>query len=221
MRCHEVFGQHVAMTRSDAVWPVVHDERAALVRDLETLTPEQWETPSLCPGWTVHDVLAHLVDGARTTRLGFVRRMIAARGDFDRGTAAGVARERAAHPEETLASFRRAVRRTDTPPAAMATRLVEAFVHGEDIRRPLGMVRDYPARHVLTALHHQARTPGAFGGGKERASAVRLVVTDADAAIGSGPEATGSATALLLALSGRPVREGEIHGPGAGLVTRT
>ncbi|WP_201848616.1 maleylpyruvate isomerase family mycothiol-dependent enzyme [Myceligenerans indicum] len=208
------------MPRTDTVWPVVHDERAALVRDLETLTHEQWEAPSLCAGWTVHDVLAHLIDSATTTRRGFVRRMIAARGDFDRDNAVGVERERATHPDATLASFRRVVNRTDTPPAALATRLVEAFVHGEDIRRPLGISRGYPAQHVLTALRYQARTPESFGGGRERARAVRLVVTDAGVTIGSGPEATGTATALLLALSGRPVREGEIQGPGAGPVVR-
>ncbi|GAB4084485.1 maleylpyruvate isomerase family mycothiol-dependent enzyme [Myceligenerans cantabricum] len=207
------------MRRTAKVWPVVHDERLALVRDLGGLSAEQWETPSLCAGWTVHDVLAHLVDSARTTRLGFVRRMIAARGDFDRDNAVGVARERAPDAEVTLASFRGAVDRTDTPPAPRATRLVEAFVHGEDIRRPLRIGRDYPAEHVLTALRYQARTSEAFGGGKERATAVRLVVTDADAVIGSGPEVSGSAIALLLALSGRPVHDGELVGPGAEAVT--
>ena len=54
------------------VWPLVHAERAALVGDLESLDAAAWETPSLCAGWTVHDVVAHLVDTAKTTRVGFV-----------------------------------------------------------------------------------------------------------------------------------------------------
>ncbi|MET8523062.1 maleylpyruvate isomerase family mycothiol-dependent enzyme [Nocardioides sp. NPDC004968] len=203
------------MASDSKVWPVVHAEREALIRDLATLTPAQWATPSLCVGWSVHDVLAHMVDVATTTRLGFVRRMIAAGGDFDRDNQTGVDRERAEDPAETLAAYRRVAGRTATPPAPLATRLVEEFAHGEDIRRPLGLQRDYPVEHVVTALGYLAKTSQKWGGGKERAQRVRLVATDADAAIGTGPEVHGSAIALVLALSGRALGSGELTGPGA------
>ncbi|MCQ1953545.1 maleylpyruvate isomerase family mycothiol-dependent enzyme [Arthrobacter sp. zg-Y238] len=67
-----------------AVWEAVHAERRRLAADLSPLRAEQWEVPSLCPGWSVHDVLAHLVDTARTGRVGFVRGMLGARLNFDR-----------------------------------------------------------------------------------------------------------------------------------------
>lgn len=197
-----------------AIWPVVHAERHALIRDLEGLAPEQWSTASLCDGWTVHDVLAHLIDSAKTTRISFARRLIAARFDFDRDNAVGVARERNDQPERTLAAFRGVAERTSTPPAALATRLVEAFVHGEDIRRPLGMHRDYPADHVAAAIQYQVRTSQSFGGGKERARGLRLVATDADLQAGDGDEVRGTSIALLLALSGRPTEQAELGGPG-------
>jgi len=203
------------MASDSKVWPVVHAEREALIRDLATLTPAQWATPSLCVGWSVHDVLAHMIDVATTTRLGFVRRMIAARGDFDLDNQTGVDRERAEDPAETLAAFRRVAGRTATPPAPLATRLVEEFAHGEDIRRPLGLQRDYPVEHVVTALGYLAKTSQKWGGGKERAQRVRLVATDGDTVIGTGPEVRGTAIALVLGLSGRPVRSGELTGPGA------
>ncbi|MDQ4112156.1 MAG: maleylpyruvate isomerase family mycothiol-dependent enzyme [Actinomycetota bacterium] len=203
------------MASDSRVWPVVHAEREALIRDLGTLTLAQWETPSLCVRWSVHDVLAHMIDVATTTRLGFVRRMIAARGDFDLDNQTGVDRERAADPAETLAAFRRVARRVATPPAPLATRLVEEFAHGEDIRRPLGLQRDYPVEHVVTALRYLAKTSQKWGGGKERAERVRLVATDADTVIGTGPEVRGTAISLVLALSGRPVESGELTGPGA------
>lgn len=186
------------------VWPTVHAERARLVADLENLSVEQWNTPSPCPGWTVHDVLAHLVDTARMSRSGFVRRMIAARFDFDRDNAKGVARERRTDPVATLAAMRAARDLTLTPTAPRATRLVEAFVHGEDIRRPLGIPGDYPADAVVTALQYQCRTAVAFGGGRERVTGKRLVVTDAGVEIGSGTEVHGRAIDLLVAVSGRP-----------------
>ncbi|MEO9222027.1 MAG: maleylpyruvate isomerase family mycothiol-dependent enzyme [Mycobacteriaceae bacterium] len=116
---------------------MVHEERRALVQDLQALEPPNWQTPSLCPDWDVHDVLAHLVDTAKTTRRSFIGGMLGARFDFDRDDAMGVMRERAEDPGATLAEFSTVLTRTSTPPAALTTRLVEAFVHGEDIRRPL------------------------------------------------------------------------------------
>jgi uncharacterized protein (TIGR03083 family) len=110
---------------SAAVWPVVYNERQTLIRELESLTPEQWAQLALCPGWDIHDVVAHLVDSAKTTRLSFLRRLIAAKFDFDRDNANGITRERAATPEATLTEFRRIREATKTPPAALATRLVE------------------------------------------------------------------------------------------------
>lgn len=202
------------MSSKSAVWAAVHAERRALVRDLEKITPAQWATPSLCVGWSVHDVLAHMIDVATTTRLGFVRRMVAAGGDFDRDNQTGVDRERAEDPSETLAAYGRVAGRTATPPAPIATRLVEEFAHGEDIRRPLGLRRDYPVEHVVTAVRYLAKTSQKWGGGKERAQRVCLVATDADTVIGTGPEVRGSAIALMLALSGRPVGSGELTGPG-------
>ncbi|MFP7761404.1 maleylpyruvate isomerase family mycothiol-dependent enzyme [Marisediminicola sp. LYQ85] len=198
-----------------ATWNAVHTERRALIRDLESLEPGRWTTASLCPGWDVHDVLAHLVDSAKTTRLGFVRRMLAARFDFDRDNAAGVARERTRDPGRTLDRFRSVSSSTSTPPVALATRLVEAYVHGEDIRRPLGIDSDYPPEHVATALAYQVTTSVKIGGGKELAHGWRLVATDTELVHGDGPEVRAPAIALLLAISGRPVSAAELGGPGA------
>ncbi|WP_458108268.1 maleylpyruvate isomerase family mycothiol-dependent enzyme [Arthrobacter sp. R3-55] len=209
------FNSGMALTSPSVVWPVVHEERRALIRDLEPLQPSQWKTPSLCPGWDVHDVLAHVIDSAKTTRLGFIRRMLAARMDFDRDNAVGVERERALDPAKPLVQLQAVASRTSGPPAGLATRLVEAFVHGEDIRRPLGLRRHYPAAHVATALHYQVRTTTKMGGGKEVAEGWRLVATDASFDHGEGPTVEGSAMALLLAVSGRPIGHAEVSGPGA------
>lgn len=203
-----------------AVWTAVHAERRALSEDLSAVPAHRWSEESLCPGWDVHDVVAHLIDSAKTTRLGFVRRLVAARFDFDRDNAVGVARERRATPAETLAEFDRIVTATSTPPAAPATRLVEAVVHGEDVRRPLGLRRAYPLDHVLPALRYQLTTPVSMGGGRERSAGFRLVPVDADLASGAGPEVRGTALALLLAISGRPLEPGELSAPGASAFGR-
>jgi uncharacterized protein (TIGR03083 family) len=197
------------------VWPVVHSERQALFHDLVGVPSDRWSTPSLCPGWDIHDVLAHLVDDAKATRLGFLTRFAAAGFDFDRCNAAGVTRERGGTPDVTLAAFRAAIDRTSSAPAPRETRLVEIVVHGEDIRRPLGIAHDYPSQAVMTALRYQLAAAVGRGGGKERAIGLTLVPTDGAGPIGDGDVAEGSALALLLAVSGRPTRPGEIRGAGA------
>ncbi|MEI5101017.1 maleylpyruvate isomerase family mycothiol-dependent enzyme [Streptomyces sp. PmtG] len=193
---------------------MVHAERAALVDDLARLDEGRWETPSLCEGWTVHDVVAHLVDTWRTTRLGFVVGLVRARFDFDRQNACGVRRERGATPQETLERLRREVSRTSTPPAPLDSRLVEEVAHGEDVRRPLGIGHAYQPDAVLRSLRLQARTPVSFGGAKELTARVRLTATDTDLSLGSGPDVRGTALALLLAVSGRRVALDDLEGPG-------
>lgn len=207
----------MAVMKSADVWAAVHRERAALARDLASLTAAQWSAPTACTGWDVHDVVAHLVDSARSTWWGFARDMVTARFDFDRQNALGVARERHADPAATLAALRAVQTRTSTPPAPLATRLVEAFVHGEDIRRAVGGSGDYPPAAVLHALDLQLRTSVKMGGGRERAAGLRLIT--GGRSTGDGPEVHGSPIALLLAVSGRPLRPGELTGPGAAALT--
>ncbi|GAB2500112.1 maleylpyruvate isomerase family mycothiol-dependent enzyme [Nocardiopsis aegyptia] len=197
------------------VWKLVHAERRALIADLAGLPPRRWAEPSLCEGWTVHDVAAHLVDSARATRLGFLADLLRARMDFHRLNERGIARERGDGPADTLARLREVASRTTTPPAPLDTRLVEEVVHGEDVRRPLGITRAYPTEAVVRALRVQVRTPVAYGGGKERAAGLRLDASDSGVDIGDGPVVTGSTLDLLLALSGRRTALDGLHGPGA------
>ena len=200
------------------VWPMVHAERRALIENLEDLDDAQWIRPSLCDGWTVHDVAAHLVDVASTTRLSLVVDMARAWFDFDRQNANGVVRARGATPRQTLERLRQVASRTSTPPAPLDTRIVEEVVHGEDIRRALGLTRAYPQEAVVRSLRQQARMPASFGGAKELVRRVRLTATDLDLSIGQGPEISGPALALLLAVTGRRVVLDELGGPGLAIL---
>jgi uncharacterized protein (TIGR03083 family) len=196
------------------VWPLVHAERAALIDDLEHLDAAQWAQPSLCDGWTVHDVVAHMVNTAAATRIGFAAEMIRAGFDFDRQNARGIERARGASPAQTLERLREAAPRTSTPLAPLDTRIVEEVLHGEDIRRPLGLTRAYPEEAVVRSLRHQVRTSASFGGAKQLVARVGLSATDADVSFGNGPAVRGTALALLLVISGRHVALDELEGPG-------
>ncbi len=198
-----------------SIWQVVHSERRRLAADLSGLRDEQWCLPSLCPGWDIHDVLAHLVDTARTSRLSFVRDLVKARLDFDRANENGIAREKRQDARETIAALTDTANLTRTPPARLATRLVEAIVHGEDIRRPLGMGGSYPESSVSQALAYQLRTPVSFGGGRERAAGLRLIDRKTGAVWGQGDDVEADSIDLLLAVSGRQVDRERLKGSGA------
>lgn len=200
------------------VWELVHAERAALADDLERLTEEQWLQPSLCEGWSVHDVAAHLVDNARATPFGVVWAMVRARGDFDRQNQRGMERHRGVTPRETLSGLREVAARRTGPPAPVDSRLVEEVLHGEDIRRPLGIWHDYSAEAVERALRYQARVSQGLGGGRQRAERVTLHATDLDLSIGDGPEVRGPAPALLMVISGRSAALPDLEGPGVSLL---
>ncbi len=198
------------------VWPLVHAERHALIADLEGLSDEQWRTPSLCDGWTVHDVAAHLVGNANAVSIpGLVVAVVRARFSFDRMNQQDAARERGDGPAYTLRRLREVADLTEAPPfVPLDVRVVEEVVHGEDVRRPLGLQHDYPVEALKAALENQVRTKVSIGGGRERVAGVRLRATDADVAIGDGPEVTGPLVSLLLAVSGRPAARADLSGPG-------
>jgi uncharacterized protein (TIGR03083 family) len=58
------------------VWSTVHSERAALDADLRSLSATQSDTASLCQGWSVRDVLAHMTATAAMTPPKFFASMI-------------------------------------------------------------------------------------------------------------------------------------------------
>lgn len=200
-------------------WDLVHAERRALITDLSDLDEAQWAVPSLCGSWTVREVAAHLVDNARTTPLRIVVAMARARFDFDRQNAMGVARELGETSADTLDRLSSVAGRRSGPPAPVDSRLVEEVVHGEDIRRPLGITREYAGEAVERALRYQARTSVGLGGGRQRIASVRLRATDRDIVIGDGPEVNGPALSLLLVTSGRNSALADLQGPGLAILT--
>ena len=201
------------VTVTESVWPTIHAERKALADDLADLTAAQWATQSLCSEWNIHEVLAHLLSAAKMTPPKFVGKFAAAGFNFNKFAARQVAAESAGGAAATLAAFRAAESRHTAPPGPKETWLGEAFVHGEDIRRPLGIARAYPLPEVARAIALYARS-NAIIGGKTRVAALTLKATDMDFSVGSGPRVEGRAIALLLAASGRKSALDELSGPG-------
>jgi len=203
--------------RGSTVWPLVHAERAALAADLAGLTGAQWETPSLCAGLTVREVLAHLTAGASLNAVRWMAGVIRCRFDFDEQVARRLAEQLGATPAETLERFRRTVRSTTKPPLPVIAMLGETIVHGEDVRRPLGLTRDHPTE-VLTRVAEYYQGSDQVVVARSRVEGLRLVATDGPFATGSGPVVTGPTLALTMAMTGRAAYCDDLDGDGVALL---
>ncbi|MCW2601480.1 MAG: hypothetical protein JWM02_3309 [Frankiales bacterium] len=198
---------------ADSIWPTIHAERRALADDLANLSAEQWNTPSLCADWTVHQVLAHQLSAAKMTPPKFFAKFASAGFNFNKYAAREVAAESAGGPAATLAAFRTAESRTNAPPGPKDTWLGEALVHSEDIRRPLGIKREYPLGAVTRAIEFYSRSNTIIGG-RSRVAGLTMKATDADFSVGSGPLVEGPAVSLMLAATGRKAALDDLTGPG-------
>ncbi|GAA2802220.1 maleylpyruvate isomerase family mycothiol-dependent enzyme [Kitasatospora paracochleata] len=204
-------------TKTDA-WPLIHAERRALLADVQDLAPQEWATPSLCPGRTVRDTLAHMTATARMTPPGFFLKMARAGFRFEVMASREIAELNRGTSLDTLNRFAEQLDSTDHPPGPVDSWLGETVVHGEDIRRPLGIVHAYPVE-ALTRCADFYRSSNLLIGGKRRVAGLTLRAVDADWSAGSGPEVSGPMLDLLLAVTGRPAGLGGLS--GAGLPTLT
>jgi uncharacterized protein (TIGR03083 family) len=194
-------------------WPLIHAEREALAADLDALTGEQWATRSLCAEWSVRDVLGHMTATAKMTPPKFFASFAAAGFRFNTMTAKGVAAEATPSPAAGLANFRSHLSDTTHPPGPVEAMLGEAVVHGEDIRRPLGIKREYP-REALVRVAEFFHGSNLIVGAKQRISGLTLRATDTGWSTGSGPEVTGPQLSLVLAMTGRSAALADLSGDG-------
>ncbi|WP_209374139.1 maleylpyruvate isomerase family mycothiol-dependent enzyme [Brevibacterium renqingii] len=204
----------------DALWSTVEAERLSLADTLDSLTPEQWTTQSLCSEWSVRDVTAHLAMTPTAPTLGqIIVGLIRSRGDiwaFGRD----LARDYAHRPtEEIITELRRTAAARHLPPLTSPDNaLLDVLVHGQDIVRPLGMTRAIPTSAGLAALHHAWSMGWPFHA-RRRLRGIRLTATDADLIVGSGVPVEGRLGDLLLLVTGRTEAAlPHLSGPGISLL---
>ncbi|WP_047872095.1 maleylpyruvate isomerase family mycothiol-dependent enzyme [Nocardiopsis sp. RV163] len=199
------------------LWPLIHRERAALAEDLSELTEERWATPSLCAGLTVREVLAHLTSSASLNGLRWLAGVVRCRFDFDAQVAMRLAEQLGDSGADTLARFQGIVDSTTSPPLPKPAVLGEAIVHGEDIRRPLGVVSTRPIA-ALTLVADYYRGSDQVVVAKSRVRGLNLQATDGPFASGTGPLVRGSTLALVMAMTGRSAHLDELTGDGVEIL---
>ena len=186
----------------DAIWRTTDEQRTSLADLAESLTPEQWETPSLCDAWRVGDVVAHLTLAHASLGWALVE-AVRAGGSFDRMIRNSALRA-AGEPSQVYAERLRAMvgSRRRAPFVSPVEPMLDTIVHGQDIAVPLGIDRPVPVEAAAFAAQ-RAWDMGFPFGARRRLKGLRLEATDVDWAVGEGDVVTGEIRALLLLVTGR------------------
>ncbi|WP_164701143.1 maleylpyruvate isomerase family mycothiol-dependent enzyme [Modestobacter sp. KNN46-3] len=197
----------------DELWTTIDTERSTLADLLEELAPAEWEHPSLCAGWRVRDVAAHLTL-AHTGAASALPALVRARGSFDRMVHDTACAASVAPPAQLVAGIRAMVgSRRHAVGTTQLEPLIDVLVHGQDIAVPLGRERAVPPAAAAAAATRVWSMGWPFWA-RRRLRGVQLVATDSDWHAGSGPVVQGSTGALLMVLTGRRCGVAQLSGPG-------
>lgn len=188
-------------------------ERDLLVGQLRDLTDAEWTSPSLCDGWSVRDVTAHLLMPYELSFPRFVVGLLRARFRFDRFA------DRWARADPRTGQLVDALAATtangfNVPGAGETAPLSHLFLHAQDIREPLDLpaeTTDEGGRRVLDDLTHGKRAVA-----PTRTEGLHLMATDIDWSTGlGGPTVAGPAAVLASALMNRSASAVRLEGSGA------
>lgn len=152
------------------LWEHIHAERGELADTWAGLSPAQWASDSSCAGWSVQDTAGHVVAAAEQTPLNFYKELLAAGMRFHVFTDRAARRIGAAGPESLVRRLRARTTTTNHSPAPVMAMLGEIVVHGQDIRRPLGLAHRPPSE-VLTAVAGSWQNSNLLIGAKRRITA--------------------------------------------------
>ena len=185
--------------------PVVAEAFQALANALDDLSPDRVDTPSLCQGWTVRNVLAHMTMAARYSPDEFTARLQAVGFDFT-ALSNRLAEQDGGLPFDALVKDLRSdvMAHWEPPGGGFAGALTHVVIHGLDATAPLGLGRtcsDDAMRHVLDSL----TTGGVHRHFGVEVDGLHLRATDLDWSYGSGRPVEAPAHELALMLTSRRI----------------
>ncbi len=206
------------METSDAR-ALIAAEHAALVADLRGLNDQQWERTSLCGEWTVHDVTAHLGAAMTIGRLGWISSILRSGLRPSVHNRRQIERFARAEPARTLARFSalgsEGGEPVRLPSNDLAAWLGEFVVHGQDIRRPLGIEHGPTAEAVLTVARFYASRDFAVNSRSQvRGLHLRALYADFTTNGADLPLVEGPLLALVMLMAGRPAYLDQVSGAG-------
>jgi uncharacterized protein (TIGR03083 family) len=195
-------------------WEAITADRLTLANYLDSLSAEEWAAPSWCAGWSVKDVVAHLLVSPTMSK-GQIFRAFAGSGfNLDKMNAKVVAGSRST-PGSAMAEKLRSTAGVHSAPPGLKPIgvLAETQVHAADIAGAVGRPIAFPAAHAVMTLDY-LKTVKPVLGCKDRIVGLSLRATDAGWSTGAGPLVEGSAQALMAAMTGRKQAVSSLSGDG-------
>jgi uncharacterized protein (TIGR03083 family) len=202
-------------------WHVIEAQRLELADLLESLSAKDWETPSLCVGWRIRDVAAHVAMAPQVPGIGsMVADGLRARGNFDRLNH-DVAVRHAQRPTTRIVEELREHAGSRRLPVVTNYKNVifDVMVHAQDVALPLARQIQMPPE-AARAGATRVWTMGWPFWARRRLRGFRFTATDVEWAVGAGDEVRGPIDALLLLLTGRPAALARLDGDGTTRLTR-
>ncbi|GAB3506655.1 maleylpyruvate isomerase family mycothiol-dependent enzyme [Amycolatopsis cihanbeyliensis] len=200
---------------------IIAAERAELVEILAELSEQRWDTPTLCAGWRVREVVAHITMAYRYSGRRFLGEMLKSGGNFTKMSDRCARRDAGLlSAAELTAALRDNVHHPWKPPGGgYEGALSHDVIHGLDITVPLGIDRAVPPERLRIVLDgFEPKRLKFFGVDLD---GIELRATDLDWSYGSGTPLSGAAQDLLLVACGRMLPPGRLHGePSARFSTR-
>ena len=205
----------------DTIRDMIAAQRAELAEVLAGLPGPGWDEPTLCAGWRVREVVAHITMPFRYSRGRFALELARSRGRFNEMADRAARRDAAAmSPADLTAAVKSNAGHPWKPPGGGFTgALAHDLIHGLDITVPLGLDGPVPEERLRQVLPGSLadRSVTFFGTDLD---GIELRASDMDWTLGSGTPLTGAAADLLLVLCGRAVPAGRLAGEPSARFSR-
>jgi uncharacterized protein (TIGR03083 family) len=199
-------------TAEREVRAMIAAERRDLAGVFGGLPDRSWDLPTLCAGWRVREVVAHMTMPFRYSTPRFITELVRSGGRFHRMADRCARRDAAIDADELVSALRDNATYPWKPPGGgFEGALTHDVIHGLDITVPLGIGRRVPDERLRTVLSGLStpKTLKYFGAGLD---GVELRADDLDWSFGSGTPLSGAAQDLVLVLCGRRLPAGLLHG---------
>jgi uncharacterized protein (TIGR03083 family) len=195
-------------------------ERQELATILAGLPPQSWDSPTLCAGWRVRELVAHITMPFRYRPARFAFEMTRSRGNFNRMADRCARRDAAAPPGQLTAALRANAGNPWKPPGGgYQGALTHDVIHGLDITVALGLGRRVPRERLGIVLDGITGAKSVRFFGTDLAG-IELRADDLDWSFGSGTPVSGSAQDLALVVCGRKLPPGHLRGGPSARFTR-
>lgn len=197
----------------DTIQDMIAAQRGELAAVLDALPASGWDEPTLCAGWRVREVVAHVTMPFRYSGRRFVLELARSRGKFNE-MADRVALRDAARmsPAELAEAVRSNISHPWRPPGGgFDGALAHDVIHSLDITIPLGLAFAVPEERLRRVLPASANDKTVMFFGTDL-TGIEFRARDLDWSLGAGTPLTGAAADLLLAMCGRKLPAGRLEG---------